>query len=138
MLGVAQLVRMQAGLADRLPGGVEVAASEVRRPHRPAAADGGEDQVVRCLALDLLGEEVRDRDLTALVRLRRRPDEPLALHDSDGLGDHGAALGQVEPTDLERGHLPEPDAGVNQEEYDQAVGLAVTLGIGAMLGVAVG
>jgi hypothetical protein len=135
--GVAELVRVQAGKADRSSGCVEVTASEMGRADRAAAADGGKDQIRRRLALhqrrELFGQEVRKRDLASRMRLRCRPDEALPLHDGDGLRGQRPASRQIEPSDLERSHFAEPDPGVGQEQDDQAVDLAVPLGVGTML-----
>jgi hypothetical protein len=128
---------VQAGKADRSGGCVEVTATEVGRADRAAAADRRKDQVRRRLALhhrrEQFGEEVREWNLSSRVGLRCRPDEALPLHDGNGLGDHRPASWQIEPADLERSHLAEPDTGVGQEQDDEAVGLAVSLGVGTML-----
>nr|WP_238384812.1 hypothetical protein [Ornithinicoccus soli] len=129
--GVPQLVRMQAGKSDRPRGRIEAAAAEDRRPHRAAAPDPGEDQLVGCLAGDVRGQvldqEPGNRDVAALMGLRGPPHQPLALDHGDRLGDQGTPAHQVEPADRQRRHLAEPDAGVGQEQHHEPVGLVGAL-----------
>lgn len=133
---LAQLVRVQ-------PGRPRAAAATSKWPRRKVVARIGPrcerpgDQLVGSLRFDesgeLLGEEVRDRDVAARVGLGRRPDQAPALSDGDRFGDHRPSGAYVEAATLERRHLAEPHTGVGQEEDDEPVGLAVALGVRPVL-----
>ncbi|HEX5089632.1 MAG TPA: hypothetical protein VFV89_17625 [Nocardioides sp.] len=134
---VPQLVRVKTRDPDRRSGGVEVPAAEDGRAQRRAAADPGEDELVGRQRLEvrrqLVNEEAWQRDLTPLVGLGCAPDQALALHDGDGLGDDGSATLEVDPARAQRRHLAEADTGVGEEEDSKAVRLVGPLGVRAVL-----
>ena len=78
----------------------------------PPTPDTREQEVIAAFVCDvggqLVDEEPRHRNLPAVLGLGRAPNEPLALHDSDGLGHRGSTPGEVEAPDPQRGHFTEP------------------------------
>ena len=96
-----------------------------------------EHELVGLLARDVVSqlgdEEPWDRHLPAFVRFGSAPDQPLALHDGDGLGDGRTPAGDVEAAHPECGHLAEPDACVGEEQDDEPVGLILAFIEPAML-----
>nr|WP_237690183.1 hypothetical protein [Nocardioides panacisoli] len=120
---------MQTGHADRGCRSVEGTA-ERGDPQWLPVADTAEDEFIELPALGVLGEldaqEPWDRNLAALVRLRRSPHESLALDRCHRLGNHGALAMQVEPGNPQCRHLAEPHPGVGEEEHDAAVRLVRT------------
>jgi hypothetical protein len=120
--GTTQRIRQHHGNPCRSGTPIEAAAAE-RGPERGdtqrlVVADAAEHKVVRVPTVhavrEVVDEDARDGDLTALVGLRGAPDETLALDWRHRLDDRGTTSRQVDSLHLERGHLAEPDAGVGE------------------------
>ncbi|MFN8194695.1 MAG: hypothetical protein U0R80_10490 [Nocardioidaceae bacterium] len=134
--GVPQLVRVQVGNADRRRGRPE-ADPEGAHPQRLSGADAGEDEVLLPLAREVAGQlggqEPGDRHLAALMGLGSAPHQALAGDRCHRLRDDGPVAAEVEPADLERGHLTEADACVGEEQDDEPVHLVGAGVVGRVL-----
>jgi len=100
---VSKLMRVQSWEPDRGRGGTEPRAGKRRGPHGSPATHPGKDQVVGRLLSTVLGELVeqkpRNRDVPALMPLRRTPDLTAAVHRRNGLDDRCASTFEIQPTD---------------------------------------
>jgi hypothetical protein len=124
--GVPEQVRVQAGDADGL-GACAEPQPEGADPKGCTVADPVEHQVAGPLArhmrTELVDEEHRDRDLSALVALRGAPDHALTAQRGHRLGNDRSLPSQVEAGDPKGGHLAEADAGVGEEQDDEPIHL---------------